>query len=93
VERLAEVYGGDRTEVVLVPGGTESDGPAIVSAAHPAADVSVFATRDVDGSCAFLRGKANVTKVATTPPGSRCLADAPPSRGWSFAAAHGSKRP
>jgi hypothetical protein len=93
VERLAEVYGGRRDEVVLVDGGTESVGPAIVSAARPARDVSVLATRDVDGSCAFLRGRASVTKVATTPPGSRCLADAPPRRGWSFTTAYGTKRP
>jgi hypothetical protein len=77
---------------MLVPGGTESDGPAIVSAAHPRPNLSVLAVRDIDGSCAFLRGDATATKVATTPPGSRCLADVPPRRGWSFTSAYGSSR-
>ena len=93
IERLTEVYGGADGDVVLVDGGTQSDGPAIVSSAHPGPNVSVLATRDVDGSCAFLHGNAAVTKVATTPPGSRCMADAPPRRGWSFSAAYGSASP
>jgi hypothetical protein len=69
--------------VVYVDGDTDSDGTSIVSVALPTRDVSVLATRDLDGSCTFLHGTARGSSIATTPPGSTCHASAAPHDGWS----------
>jgi hypothetical protein len=85
---------GASDEVVYVDGTVVSDGPSIVSAAFPAPDVSVLATRGADGSCTWLRGTPESTKVATVPATAapRCSAVAAPRTGWTFAKAYGSKR-
>jgi hypothetical protein len=74
---------GSRSDphVVYVDGATESDGPAIVSAAFPAPNVSVLASRGNDGSCTFLRGDSRTTLVTTVRRGP-CKANTPPRRGW-----------
>jgi hypothetical protein len=86
----AVVVDAPDTKVVYVDAGTESEGPSVASSAFPQANVSVLATRDVDGSCAFLRDDRRTTKIATTPPGSPCMANAAPKHGWSFASKYGS---
>jgi hypothetical protein len=72
-----------RAGVVYVDGDTDSDGTSIVSVALPTRDVSVLATRGLDGSCTFLHGTARGSSIATTPPGSACHASAAPHDGWS----------
>ena len=73
----------ERLGVVYVDGDTDSDGTSIVSVALPAREVSVLATRGLDGSCTFLHGTERASSIATTPPGSTCHASAAPRDGWS----------
>jgi hypothetical protein len=80
---------GTEANVVYVDGGTQSDGPSIVSTAFPAPKVSVLATRGTDGTCTFLRGDDQGTKIATTAAGAPCSANAAPRRGWSFSGSYG----
>jgi hypothetical protein len=73
---------GPNPGVVYVDGKTPSEGPSMVSVAHPSKSMSVLATRGLDGHCTFLRVHAATAEVTSAALES-CAANAAPKRGWS----------
>jgi hypothetical protein len=74
--------GAGAPDVVYVNGRSPSEGPSIVSVAHPSRDVAVLAMRGLDGQCTFLRVSPDATRDARKAV-AWCSADEAPAHGWT----------